>query len=400
MLPHRNTTDGPLVGPAACQRAHRNAVSPSWSVPPALLDRGLVAGGTGSLFAGLRRRLDQGEPVTIVAIGSSLVAAAAGCNAPLPHLSGCPCPSCCGMWCGGGGSAGAGWAVEVLNWLNASWPHPQHRLYNVGEAGGDVGDVLASCPRSLLTIRRIDLALVDFTTPPPSSQERLLRMLLGFNRGQAPDGPARAPPAIVVPLFAEFTNRKEYGISSDCTSDRRRAPSKVCREPSSLLSVLAAATRAAGGGGAPLASLVQAWHDAPAAETEVPPTLSAVARRGPLPKSSYIWKVYQRSAMSLRLQRRYGFAVVSNFAACDPQPSTRPHPTCHDPPTATPPPPAHAAPPLPHQFSARAPARTPATTPPARTSHAATRTRTSPARHPSPLPPRGSRGRAQVCRGV
>ncbi|KAJ1627483.1 hypothetical protein T492DRAFT_842343 [Pavlovales sp. CCMP2436] len=108
-------------------------------------------------WEGLRARLHAGEPVNILAIGSSIVGVHGGCTAPAPVLaqSGClaQCPKCCGSKCGQWGDGG--WARHVFSWINATYPvrsaasptpggrggtkigvpaaARQHELYNLGE---------------------------------------------------------------------------------------------------------------------------------------------------------------------------------------------------------------------------------------------------------------------------
>ena len=87
---------------------------------------------------------------------------------------------------------GGGWAVKLLNWMNTSWPHRGHKLYNMGEPGADVIPTLLSCPQTLLGGIAPDLVLVDVTVNGPEYYERLLRLLL---TSWAP------PPAVVFTLF-------------------------------------------------------------------------------------------------------------------------------------------------------------------------------------------------------
>ena len=86
-----------------CDVAKREALNQSFSnftVPTTLLERGLVSPGKPAQWMRLASRLRTREAVSILSIGSSLVATAAGCNLPLPMLSGCECPKCCGTFCG------------------------------------------------------------------------------------------------------------------------------------------------------------------------------------------------------------------------------------------------------------------------------------------------------------
>ena len=76
-----------------------------WSVPSALVDKG-VSLGDAKQFAPLLLKLRRGEPVTLLALGSSVVGAHAGCTAAWPLLKHCPCPRCCGSRCGRWGGDG------------------------------------------------------------------------------------------------------------------------------------------------------------------------------------------------------------------------------------------------------------------------------------------------------
>ena len=86
-----------------CDIAKRESLNRSFSdftVPAALLDRGLISPGKPAQWMRFANRLRAHEAVSILSIGSSLVATAAGCNKPLPVLWGCECPKCCGTFCG------------------------------------------------------------------------------------------------------------------------------------------------------------------------------------------------------------------------------------------------------------------------------------------------------------
>ena len=170
--------------------------------------------GDAQSFLPLLRRLQAGKPLNVLAIGSSATGVNGGCThpAPLVNASGrCRCPHCCGPRCGyvraiPTSSAAPpphqtplttpsamharlsasqqfhnrGWARSTLSMLNRLWPHPEHRLFNLGEPGGTLIPALATCPQTYLhQIGAIHLVLVDpLTTPDELAVERLLRMLL------------------------------------------------------------------------------------------------------------------------------------------------------------------------------------------------------------------------------
>ena len=198
--------------------AHGNWAS--WRVPDALRERG-VDSGDPALYGPLLRKLDRGEPVTILALGSSVVGAHAGCTAAWPALKRCPCPKCCGSRCGRWG--GGGWALRVLGEINATWPHAAHRLYNLGEPGGDLMPSILACPRSYLSFDP-DVVLLDFFTSYHGGRdaavyERVVRLLLTHRRAAtagaraAPTAAgdaaadAYAPPVLLFVNFFEFADR-------------------------------------------------------------------------------------------------------------------------------------------------------------------------------------------------
>lgn len=325
-----------------CDRVKSDDIAPNFSMPNVLRERSVIDGGNPSLFRALHRRLNRGHPINILAVGSSLVAGA-GCTAPLPmHGSSCVCPKCCGTFCGTYGTSNNGWALAVLQQINESWPHPQHALYNMGEPGGDVLTTLIACPRSFLSFRRLDLVLLDVTINAPEQQERVVRVL------QRANGEGHPPPALVMPLFAEFTDRKEakragrtpdgkpMGSPSLLWSFARAAEGgSGGTAPSSMLSEvegnaasrdprLAAASTSNGVGGpskSTLAALVHAWHTG----ESIPPLTSSWINittrwaRSALDRSSwhgtYTYVTYRRTLAAVRLARHYGFALVSLYAA-------------------------------------------------------------------------------------
>lgn len=76
-------------------------------------------------FAPLLAKLNNGEPINVVAWGSSVVASHAGCGANelgkefIIEMRGFPpmCEHSKGSW--------VGWGTRFLNWINETWPHPK-----------------------------------------------------------------------------------------------------------------------------------------------------------------------------------------------------------------------------------------------------------------------------------
>ena len=108
--------------------------------------------GNCSSFADLTSRLRAGRAISMLALGSSVTGVSGGCTAPVPGV--CAenaCPMCCGSLCGQWGPLG--WARDVFERVNATWPHPRHALYNLGQPGGGLAKVAAACSRNLITMR-------------------------------------------------------------------------------------------------------------------------------------------------------------------------------------------------------------------------------------------------------
>ena len=82
---------------------------------------------------------------------------------PVPTVLG----SRCGRWGGGG------WALKLLAQINATWPHANHRLYNLGEPGGDLMPSILACPGSYLSFKP-DMVMVDFFTAYHGGQSALI----------------------------------------------------------------------------------------------------------------------------------------------------------------------------------------------------------------------------------
>lgn len=143
-------------------------------------------------FVALFERLSGGQPITILALGSSVTGVDGGCTeaAPIVNRSGlCRCPSCCGVRCGVWGNMG--WARSFLERIKERWPHPLHRLVNLGEPGGSLIPTLRTCPHTYLEGVVPHLVLVDPLTTDHAEVERLLLLLLQMTN-DAPPSSTRA----------------------------------------------------------------------------------------------------------------------------------------------------------------------------------------------------------------
>ena len=276
-----------------------------WRVPDELRDRG-VHSGDAALYAPLLAKLQRGEPVTLLALGSSVVGAHAGCTAPWPLLKHCPCPRCCGSRCGRWG--GDGWALRVLSQLNATWPHRDHKLYNLGEPGGDLMPSLLACPASYLTFQP-DLVLLDFFTAYHGGKdaliyERVVRMLLGGSGGGGGGGgggeaAARPRPVVMFVGFFEF-------------GDRHHAKSTFTTMGSQLASALGGLRPGRG-----IGDVVDLWHASEPARVEQMAALirAWAGQAGRDFSSTDVWRNWWRDQEVRALQIAYRLPAVWMFQA-------------------------------------------------------------------------------------
>ena len=127
------------------------------------------------------RRLRGGLPVRALALGSSVTATAAGCSASLVPY----CPRCCGVQAGlprgyWASRRGDGFLRIAWDWLNTTWPHPSHQLYNAGRPGAGI-DHFIGCLGAWVP-DDVDLFVVETgaTGVEHARLETLLRQLLGL----------------------------------------------------------------------------------------------------------------------------------------------------------------------------------------------------------------------------
>ena len=77
-----------------------------------------------------------------------------------------------------GGRPVRGFLLQALDWLNATWPHPQHRVHN-GAADATKAGSLERCMLGAIP-SDVDLVLLEFTSQPEndfSAIERIVRRL-------------------------------------------------------------------------------------------------------------------------------------------------------------------------------------------------------------------------------
>ena len=181
-------------------------------------------------FLPLLKRIQRREPITILALGSSITGVHGGCTHPAPLLDSpsCRCPKCCGSTCGQWGSD-PGWARLVFDWFNASGvaPHAGSRLYNLGEPGGSLISSLANCPATYLAGVAPDVVLIDLYTSRERGLERLVRLLL-----------ERTPPPLLVSVefFPALIHRVTAAPSPSwgaCGLNLRESPTELTHENAS-----------------------------------------------------------------------------------------------------------------------------------------------------------------------
>jgi len=122
-------------------------------LPQAALQRSTVTPSSESISR-LVARLRSGLPIVATAIGQSNTADAAGCFGAVA----------CGERAMKGVQSdvrpGYSWAGDFFRWLNRTWPHPQHALYNRA-VGASNARFVTTCLASHLA-PRTHLLLVDF----------------------------------------------------------------------------------------------------------------------------------------------------------------------------------------------------------------------------------------------
>lgn len=216
--------DGPAVGAQLASLPPRP--TPELTTY-AMLERAELHGAGGSAgWAAFWETLSAGQPITAVALGTSVTGTQGGCTHSFMPF----CPRCCSTRDLGPGknaelvsraSRGRGWVRRWFDWLNDTWPHAESALYNAGRAGGSLR-LFAECLSSWAP-RRVDLWILEMGVVADSELhhiERLIRTLL-----RHPASPGGAPPAVLfVVLFpwcvwpAHNPLRHPGGLERLCTA--------------------------------------------------------------------------------------------------------------------------------------------------------------------------------------
>ena len=187
-------------------------VAPGWLPPPASIDVPQRVLARSLLFDDLtyahplrrgdigwarlfERQLHGGKPLRALAFGSSITAVFGGCTASLFQN----CSHCCGTVGAnprGQAALGYGYLRRPVEWLNRTWPHAEHRLWNAAQPATSLqswGDCLAAwMPRPLdLVILELGGARTGNTAAGLVRLVRNIEQLLGRD----------APPAVLVVSF-------------------------------------------------------------------------------------------------------------------------------------------------------------------------------------------------------
>ena len=177
------------------------------ALPAHVLARGLLHPGGADLgFARFWHRLHEGRPVTITALGTSVTALAAGCTHSLVP----GCTDCCGARrygeAQGHASPRKGFLRRALEWINESWPHAGHALYNGGRPGAGGLENFVGCFSSWVPAQT-DLFVLEVggTGNMPEAIEAVVRRIYRLR-------PHTQRPAI---LILELWNSRWYSKSTN-----------------------------------------------------------------------------------------------------------------------------------------------------------------------------------------
>ena len=116
----------------------------------------------------LQRRVRERQPLSMMAIGSSIVGSHGGCTHAVPGVcEQSQCPKCCGLRC----MPGDGWLRDVFNELNRSWPHPDNAMMSLGQPGGGLAATVNSCMRDYIRQQRIDVFFLELSVTGPGGPD-------------------------------------------------------------------------------------------------------------------------------------------------------------------------------------------------------------------------------------
>ena len=129
-------------------------------------------------YHNLSQRVRANQPISMLSIGSSVTGVEGGCTHAVPAIcSDSKCPHCCGAQCGHWGNEG--WARDVFDMFNESWPHKDSALRSLGQPGGGLAPMIIACLANLVTFRvEIFLLELRITGGAFSQIDKLVRLLV------------------------------------------------------------------------------------------------------------------------------------------------------------------------------------------------------------------------------
>ena len=168
-------------------------------------------------YHNLSQRVRANQSISMLSIGSSVTGVEGGCTHAVPAIcSNSKCPRCCGAECGHWGNEG--WARDVFDMFNESWPHKDSALRSLGQPGGGLAPMIIACLANLLTFR-VDIFLLELriTGGAFSQIDKLVRLLVTSQHekyGHAPLVVFTSFGSVADPFIAgeEYTRRQGRSI--------------------------------------------------------------------------------------------------------------------------------------------------------------------------------------------
>jgi len=166
-------------------------------------------GGHCSHYVHLREKLSQGKAITMLSVGSSITGVHGGCTAPVPGLATQEqCPKCCGAI--GGQWGDQGWARDVFNAINKSWPHPSHKLMSLGKPGGGLASMVESCMENMIR-EPVDVFLFELAITGGQRKQELVNLFVNNQQTKFKHDPLVIFTNFLSTKFPGYDNYAERG---------------------------------------------------------------------------------------------------------------------------------------------------------------------------------------------
>jgi hypothetical protein len=166
---------------AGCTEANRSECARPWAVqhappfwPRSRLARATVVTSLADAWLPLLAKLRAGQPVAVLALGSSIIEAHSGCFATADGVAAAGVSRVSGMMArqmeGASGRprgecSSQGFVSFFMAALNASWPHAHHLYINGGVGGTNLQSMGALCFDHLIPSRGVDLVIFETHDP-------------------------------------------------------------------------------------------------------------------------------------------------------------------------------------------------------------------------------------------